>query len=118
MRLRLVLVCALAGAGCGWTPADRQIVERFFQLATLHDTTRLADVATVVFDPTIEGVVEQFEVLEWADGSRPGGGLSRTLRIRAQVRTPAGAPRERGLEVTLEGPEPTRLKVTGVRWVS
>lgn len=110
-----VLVVALAATACGWRPADEQIVERFFELAELNDTTRLARVATTAFDPAVEGVVERFEVIERRDARTESGTLRRAMRLRALVRSPAGRPAERTLEVTLEGSDASRMKVTAVR---
>ena len=117
-RLLATVLLAVAPAGCGWTPADEQIVERFFELAKLHDTTRLASIATIAFDPTVEGVVERFEVASRRDRAGQEGLVHRTLRLRTQMRSPAGAPLERTLEVTLEGKAPAQMKVTGVRRMS
>jgi hypothetical protein len=90
-------------ASCGWTPADEQVLIRFFERSRVYDTTRLAPLADVVFNPRTDGVVDRFDIVERSpDRPAPGGGVTRELTLRADVRSPAGSADERTLRVTLE----------------
>jgi hypothetical protein len=97
----LVLVVMLSG--CGWTPADEQILTKFFERSRIYDRTRLAEVATVVFDPKVDGVVDQFEVVNRGPEERAGTErVTKQLTVQAAVRSPAGRTAPRTLSVTLE----------------
>ena len=103
MRGAGAILLLLAATACGWTPADEQVLIEFFERAELHDTTRLAAVATVTFNPKVEGVVERFEIVERGpEQPLEGGGARRELRLAAIVRSPGGVEGERELRVTLD----------------
>ena len=102
MRILCVALAVASIAGCGWTPADEQVLTEFFEQSRAYDTTRLARVATVVFDPRTYGVVQQFRVLKRTTSSPPGDGDSRQLTIQADVRSAGGRVSQRTLIVTLE----------------
>ena len=101
--LPAVIAWAVITAACGWTPADEQVLTRFFEQSRTYDKTRLAAIAEVVFDPRIEGVVERFAVVDRVDSPLPENRLSRRLTIQADVRSVAGRMNQRKLVVTLEG---------------
>lgn len=100
---RAAWTLALALGACGWTPADEQVLTKFFEQSRLYDTTRLARFATVVFDPRTDGVVERFTVVRRsADQPIEPQGKRRQVTLRADVRSPAGQVRRTDLTLTLE----------------
>ena len=103
MRACAAAVMCLALGACGWTPADEQVLLRFFERSRLYDRTRLEPIATVVFDPRVDGVVERFHVVERGP-ERPGddGRVVRDVTLDAIVRSASGQERPRQLRVTLE----------------
>jgi hypothetical protein len=113
----LLLVVGVA-AGCGWVPADEQALTKFFEESRLYDTTRVADVARVVFDPRVEGVIERYTVVARHD-EQPidGNGLRRELTLTARVRT-TGREYDRTLRVTMERDAAGRWMILAYRWTS
>ena len=99
----LLAALALTLPACGWTPADEQVLRKFFEESRLYDRTLLAAHGTVVFDPGTNGVVQQFEVLErGADQQIAPGYVRRQLTVRADVRSSEGRVEPKTLAVTLE----------------
>lgn len=111
-----VLLLVILAAGCGWVPADEQVLTTFFEQSRLYDTTRVAGVATVVFDPRVEGVVERFHVTGKVDRALDSRRLQRQTTLATHVRT-RGRELDRTLQVTMERAE-GRWKVVAFRWVS
>ena len=111
-----VLLLAVLAAGCGWVPADEQVLTTFFEQSRLYDTTRVAGVATVVFDPRVEGVVERFQVTGRVDHPLDSHRLQRQTTLATHVRT-RGRELDRTLQVTMERAD-GRWKVVAFRWVS
>lgn len=100
---RVALLVAVLSSGCGWTPADEQVLRKFFERSREFDKTRLAEVATVVFDPKVDGVVDRFDVVNRGPEERAGSDrVTKQLTVQAAVRSPAGRTSPRTLRVTLE----------------
>ena len=98
---RLICLLVLLAAGCGWVPADEQAIRTFFAQSSLYDRTRLAEVAQVVFDPRIEGVVDRFDVVSREDTAASEGRIRRVAQLDAVVRS-RGASSHRTIFVTME----------------
>lgn len=93
----------VALAACGWTPPDEQVLTKFFEQSRIYDTTRLASLATVVFDPRTDGVVERFAVVSrGADEPVSPQGRRRQVTLSAVVRSPGGQVQRTDLMMTLE----------------
>jgi hypothetical protein len=90
------LMVALAAAGCGVLSQEEQLLTDFFEAARLHDTTAVAKVSAVTFNPRTDGVVQDFEIQDVADD-----GSTRRVRVRASVRQLAGGSADRMLVFTL-----------------
>ena len=89
--------------GCGWTPADEQVLGKFFEESRKYDRTLLAAYAAVVFDPRTNGVVRQFEVLGRSrDEQIAPDHIRRQLTVRADVRSSDGRVEPKTLSITLE----------------
>jgi hypothetical protein len=101
LRIPCALIVCLFTTACGWTPADEQFLTKFFERSRAYDTTRLAPVATVVFDPTTQGVVQRFRIVKREEAATAGGRGARLLTLQADVGS-AGRVSERTLMVTME----------------
>jgi hypothetical protein len=109
------LAAAAILAACGRTPADEQVLIRFFEQSRVYDRTMLSTVAAVAFNPRTDGVVRQFTIVERRPDRRlEGDAVARDLTLRAQVQGPDGRTGPRMLAVTLERRD-GRWMVTGVR---
>ena len=77
------LCLALVAAGCGVLSPEEQLLTDFFEASRLYDTTVVAKMSDVTFNPRIDGVVDHFEVtgIERADD-----GQSEQVTIQARVR--------------------------------
>jgi len=112
--VRLLCLLVLLVAGCGWVPADEQAIRTFFAQSSLYDRTRLAEVAKVVFDPRVEGVVDRFDVVSREDTSSNDGRLHRVAQVDALVRSSRGRA-HRTIFVTLEQAATGRWMITAYR---
>jgi hypothetical protein len=114
---RAALLLTLLTAACGWVPADEQVLTTFFHQSRLYDTTRVAGVSKVMFDPRVEGVVERFRVVDRMDRPLDGNRLRRESTLAARVRT-SERTYDRTLRVTMERSAEGRWMVLGFAWVS
>jgi hypothetical protein len=73
--LVLLVPLALAAGACGGSP-EQQLLGNYFRAARMSDNTTLANIATVEFSPTKQGIVESFDVVEMQPEER------RPLRLR------------------------------------
>src|SRR5687768_1471670 len=78
---------ALFAAACGVLSPEEQLLADFFHAARLHDTTVLANIASVDFNPRADGIVQDFEVIRSEASSASGGSDTRLVTVAAQVRT-------------------------------
>jgi hypothetical protein len=111
-----MLVLTLLATGCGWVPADEQVLTTFFEQSRLYDTTRVAGVSKVVFDPRIEGVVERFRITSRVDRPAENNRLRRESTLSTHVHT-GGQAYDRTLRVTMERSPEGRWTVIGFRWI-
>ena len=91
-RLWLVSLVAVVAAGCGVLSAEEQLLTRFFEASRLHDTTMVAALSSVTFNPRTEGVVEDFDVQDVQDE-----GDAKRVTVRASVRQLSGSRSDRTL---------------------
>jgi hypothetical protein len=100
---RAALTLVLATCACGWTRPDEQVLTKFFEQSRIYDTTRLAGLATVVFDPRTDGVVQRFTIVRrGADEPISPQGRRRQVTLSADVRSPRGQVQRTDLMMTLE----------------
>jgi hypothetical protein len=114
---RTALLLVILTAGCGWAPADQQVLTTFFEQSRLYDATRVAGVSKVLFDPRIEGVVERFRITDRVDRPLEGNRLQRESTLAADVRS-GGRAFARTLHVTMERSADGRWMVLAFRWVN
>ena len=96
--MRRFFLLLLLVVGCGVLSPEEQLLTDFFEAARLHDTTVLANISSVTFNPRTQGVVEQFEVEETRASA---DGQSRDVVILAQVRTFDGQVTPRRMRATM-----------------
>ena len=113
-RRAWVLAAAVVLAACGRTPADEQVLIRFFEQSRVYDRAMLAAVATVAFNPRTDGMVDRFEIVERSGEHRSGDAVVQDVTIRADVRSPRGGLQERMLVMTMARHD-GRWMVTGFR---
>ena len=77
------LCFALVAAGCGVLSPEEQLLTDFFEASRLYDTTVVAKMSDVTFNPRTDGVVDHFEITRIEDAD---DGQSRQVTIQAQVR--------------------------------
>ena len=90
------VLVALAFAGCG-VPPERSIVDEFFAESRLRDKTALQHVATVAYEPHINGIVETFEIKKVS----PELDNTKTVVVAAQVKLPDGGTADKSITLTM-----------------
>ncbi len=87
--------------GCS-APAEQPLLAQFFAASRLRDLTALQTISTIVFEPRVQGVVVDFDVVDVATGA-PGaaGAEARDVTIAARVRRPDGRQEQARYVVTL-----------------
>ena len=114
-----IAVVAISAACAG--RVEHALLERFFELSRLRDQTALAPIATVVFEPFEDGIVDEFDVVRVApeerSGSRQAEIAAKEVTVDADVRGQDGKTVKKRLIVTMQRPvngETTAWKITGV----
>jgi hypothetical protein len=95
-RAGVRLALAVLAASCGVLSPEEQLLTRFFEASRLYDTTIVATMSSVVFNPRTDGVVEEFDVEDVRED-----GDSKRVTVRAAVRQLGGGTTERTLVFTL-----------------
>jgi hypothetical protein len=90
------LALLLATVACG-VPPERSIVDEFFAESRLRDKTALQQMATVAYEPHINGIVEQFEIKKVS----PELDNTKTVIIAAQVKRPDGGMADKSITLTM-----------------
>jgi hypothetical protein len=104
-------------AACGPAPPspEHQVLTSFFRASRVRDTTMLAAVAAAVFEPRIDGVVQQFEITDFGSEQSGAAIIQKRITIDARVRTPDGRVVAKALAVTMQrAPGERRWFVTGI----
>ncbi len=95
----------MAGVACGVLSIEEQVLTDFFQAARLRDTTMMARVSSVDFNPVTDGVVEGFTVARREATADPD--TERVAIVDARLRRlDAGTTERRTLRASLRrGPD-------------
>src|ERR1044071_2927867 len=96
------LTALLLFPACAWPSADRQLLLDFFEACRLYDTTVLARLATTTCNPTTDGVVQDFAIVNAEDVGEVNGGRAREVTLNARVRPLGGSPAPQMLTVRLQ----------------
>ena len=83
---RAAMLLGALCAGCGVLSPEEQLLRRFFEQSRLHDTSAVAEISAVTFNPRTDGVVQDFHI---ADVAEEGDG--KRVTVSAPVRLPNGA---------------------------
>jgi hypothetical protein len=106
-------VCAFAAASCAAKP-ERATVDEFFAQSKLLDRTALQHIATVVFDPQANGIVERFEITSVSEQDE----RHKTVAVLAQVKLPDGAGMvEKSILLTLAKGAVANDPAAAERWI-
>jgi hypothetical protein len=89
---------AILTFACGVLSPEEQLLKRFFEAARLNDTTAVAALSRVAFNPRSDGIVQDFDVQDVVD---EGDGQKRVV-VAAQVRSRDGNVSPRTLTVTMQ----------------
>lgn len=89
-RAVAALALTVVAFGCGLTRAEEETLRDFFQASRARDSTMLAKVATVTFDPATDGTVRDFEVTGIGAPRVDIARVSKIVAVTALVRTPEG----------------------------
>jgi hypothetical protein len=113
---------ALFAAACSYSPPEQQVLEKFFRAAKLQDSTTLAGVATVNFDPRSDGSIQEFTIDNIGEPERRAGVdgdvVTEPVTVTAKVVSPAGRTTSRTLVVTLQrAAEKDGDPTTGGTWI-
>jgi|SRR5688500_9262414 len=92
------------GAACGSVPPEHQTLTNFFHASRSRDTTILARIAAVTFEPRTDGSVQQFEIVDFgAEQMQPDGRtIAKRVTVDAQVRIPEGQVVPKAFVVTMQ----------------
>jgi hypothetical protein len=96
-RLGVLLLPALVLSGCG--RPERSVVDEFFARSRLRDKTALQNIATVIFEPHTQGIVETFEITKVSPEERG----TKIVTVSAQVKLPDGRMVQKTILLTLSG---------------
>ena len=111
MRIARALVSSLlvvAFTSCS-SPGEAPLLSQFFAASRLRDRTALQDIASVSFEPNVQGVITSFEVTHVASVAGAGGEReSKDVSISAPVRLPDGETVQKSFVVTM-----TRARAAG-----
>ena len=105
MRIARALVASLlavAFTSCS-SPGEEPLLSQFFAASRLRDRTALQDLASVSFEPNVQGVITSFEVTHVASVVEAGGQSdSKDVSISAPVRLPDGQTLQKNFVVTMK----------------
>jgi hypothetical protein len=96
LKIGAAVLAALAFTACG-VPPERSIVDEFFAESRLRDKTALQHVATVAYEPHINGIVETFEIKKVS----PELDNTKTVIVAAQVKLPDGGTADKTIILTM-----------------
>ena len=84
-------------------PAEQLLLTQFFTASRLRDLTALRNVATIVFEPGVDGVVTSFDVTRVATAQGSDGQVvSKEVSISAPVRLPDGRTVSKHFVITMQ----------------
>jgi hypothetical protein len=84
------------------TASEQSLLNQFFAASRLRDTTALKNIATVVFEPTTQGIITSFEIVDVVPHANDGTLMSKEVSISAPVKLPSGQTAQQRLVVTIQ----------------
>ena len=98
-------------------PAEQPVLGQFFAASRLRDLTALATLSTVVFEPTKDGVVTTFTIVNVGPERRGGERVTKDVTIDAPVRLPSTETRQKTLVITLQRGDGKNGTAAAPRWI-
>jgi hypothetical protein len=103
----IVSLTTLTFLSCS-APTEQTLLTQFFAASRLRDLTALHTIATVVFEPAVDGIVTSFDVTRVAatpgsDGHAAAKDVSKNVSISAPVRVPGGQTVLKNFVITIQG---------------
>jgi len=96
-----VSLMTLSLAGCS-AAGERTLLTRFFAASRLRDLTALHNMATVVFEPSRDGIVTSFEITAIRATQGPDGHpMAKEVSIVAPVKSPSGETALKAFVITM-----------------
>jgi len=105
VRLLRTSVAGLALAACLAAGCDRQeraVAAEFFEQSRLRDKTALQKVATVVYEPRVQGMVEDFQIVQ-VSPLEGDANQTKTVTVSARVKLPDGRIVPKTIVLTMSG---------------
>jgi hypothetical protein len=102
----------LSAAACA-NGYERALIAQFFAASRLRDGTALQTVSTVMFDPSTDGTVLQFDL----NRISPENSYQKRATISARVRRPDGDTVQENLIVTMRRTDPAVDTAATSRWI-
>jgi hypothetical protein len=95
-RLLIVAaVTAVVAVGCG--RQEQAVVNEFFSQSRLRDKTALQKIATVTFEPTVQGIVQTFEIVNVTEEENG----AKAVTVTADVKLPDGRMVQKRIVLTM-----------------
>jgi hypothetical protein len=109
--LALAVVFAVA---CAARP-EQAVLSKFFGASRLRDFTALHDFATVIVEPTRDGMVNAFDIAGITT-TRTANSIVESIAVDASMTMPDGRPARKRIVVTMERPAPDDSNISGGHW--
>lgn len=93
----------MLAAACGDPSSEYQLLDAFFEASRVRDTAVVSNIASVMFDPVTDGIIQTFAIVA-VGAERPGnaGQVVKDVTVEAPVRSLEGASIPRTLVFTME----------------
>jgi len=100
-RALVASLIAVAFTSCS-SPGEEPLLSQFFAASRLRDRTALQEIASVSFEPNVQGIITRFEVTHVVLVVEAGGeSESKDVSISAAVRLPDGQTVQKIFVVTM-----------------
>jgi hypothetical protein len=101
-RTLVVALTAVTLVGCS-SAAEQTILNEFFAASRLRDKTALRNVATVSFEPDVQGIITGFAIMKVTAAPTSGDGVrSEEVSISAPVKLPGGQTLQKNFVITMQ----------------
>ena len=95
------IVIAATFASCSST-AEWVLISRFFAASRLRDRTSLQAFATASFEPNVQGIITDFEIISVTAERQDGALVSKDVLISAPVQLPSGQTAPKNFVITMQ----------------
>jgi hypothetical protein len=108
--IALIATIAIAAAltSCSSSTAEGVLISRFFAVSRLRDLTSLQTLATVSFEPNVQGIITDFEITNVTPERQDAALVSKDVSISAPVQLPTGQTAQKNFVITMQRARPGR----------